>query len=155
LALFLESRMALRSDLRHHCPRVSASPGGNEDGALILFNPTAGYFRGFELRVARRGDAALKLLSRLRTRTRTHRIRVSGRCSGWSSASWTHARAAAAPRRAWLRDIACNGSSTPRGAHMRPVIGSRLARLSGKEAVPSTSQHDSAARRVPSKWRTG
>jgi len=33
-----------------------------EDGALILFNPTADYFRGFELRIARRSDAALKLV---------------------------------------------------------------------------------------------
>jgi predicted dehydrogenase len=33
-----------------------------EDGALILFNPTADYFRGFELRVARHGEDALKLV---------------------------------------------------------------------------------------------
>src|SRR5262249_28845376 len=33
-----------------------------DDGALILFNPTSDYFRGFELRIARRGDAALKLV---------------------------------------------------------------------------------------------
>jgi predicted dehydrogenase len=32
-----------------------------EDGTLILSNPTLDYFRGFELRVARRGEDALKL----------------------------------------------------------------------------------------------
>src|SRR5262249_20940729 len=31
-----------------------------EDGALVLANPTADYFRGFELRFARQGDDALK-----------------------------------------------------------------------------------------------
>jgi predicted dehydrogenase len=31
-----------------------------EDGTLILSNPTVDYFRGFELRVARRGDDALQ-----------------------------------------------------------------------------------------------
>jgi predicted dehydrogenase len=31
-----------------------------EDGALVLSNPTADYFRGFELRLARQGDEALK-----------------------------------------------------------------------------------------------
>jgi len=31
-----------------------------EDGTLILSNPTADYFRGFELKLARRGDDALK-----------------------------------------------------------------------------------------------
>jgi predicted dehydrogenase len=31
-----------------------------EDGALVLANPTADYFRGFELRCARQGDDALK-----------------------------------------------------------------------------------------------
>src|SRR5260370_22230838 len=31
-----------------------------EDGALFLANPTADYFRGFELRFARQGDDALK-----------------------------------------------------------------------------------------------
>src|SRR5262249_23859546 len=31
-----------------------------EDGALVLANPTADYFRGFELRFARQGDDALR-----------------------------------------------------------------------------------------------
>src|SRR5262249_28768965 len=31
-----------------------------EDGTLVLSNPTADYFRGFELGVARRGDDMLK-----------------------------------------------------------------------------------------------
>jgi len=31
-----------------------------EDGTLVLCNPSADYFRGFELRLGRRGDAALK-----------------------------------------------------------------------------------------------
>src|SRR5262249_28108019 len=31
-----------------------------EDGTLVLSNPTADYFRGFELRFARQGDDALK-----------------------------------------------------------------------------------------------
>ena len=31
-----------------------------EDGTLVLANPTADYFRGFALRHARRGDAALQ-----------------------------------------------------------------------------------------------
>jgi len=34
-----------------------------EDGTLVLFNPTADYFRGFELRVGRQGDDALKLIA--------------------------------------------------------------------------------------------
>ena len=34
-----------------------------EDGALMLSNPTADYFRGFELRLARQGDAALKTIA--------------------------------------------------------------------------------------------
>jgi predicted dehydrogenase len=31
-----------------------------EEGTLVLFNPTADYFRGFELKLARQGDEALK-----------------------------------------------------------------------------------------------
>ena len=34
-----------------------------EDGALVLSNPTADYFRGFELRFARQGDDALKTVA--------------------------------------------------------------------------------------------
>jgi predicted dehydrogenase len=34
-----------------------------EDGTLVLSNPTADYFRGFELKLARQGDAALKSIS--------------------------------------------------------------------------------------------
>jgi predicted dehydrogenase len=34
-----------------------------EDGALVLSNPTADYFRGFELRLARQGDDALKTIA--------------------------------------------------------------------------------------------
>jgi predicted dehydrogenase len=34
-----------------------------EDGTLILSNPTVDYFRGFELRFARRGDDALKAVA--------------------------------------------------------------------------------------------
>jgi dTDP-4-amino-4,6-dideoxygalactose transaminase/predicted dehydrogenase len=34
-----------------------------EEGTLVLSNPTADYFRGFELRVARHGDEALKPVS--------------------------------------------------------------------------------------------
>jgi len=33
-----------------------------EDGALVLVNPTADYFRGFELRFARQGEDALKTI---------------------------------------------------------------------------------------------
>ena len=34
-----------------------------EDGTLVLSNPTADYFRGFELKLARHGDDALKSIS--------------------------------------------------------------------------------------------
>src|SRR5262249_56946541 len=34
-----------------------------EDGALVLSNPTADYFRGFELSFAREGDDALKTIA--------------------------------------------------------------------------------------------
>jgi predicted dehydrogenase len=34
-----------------------------EDGTLVLSNPTADYFRGFELKLARQGDDALKSVS--------------------------------------------------------------------------------------------
>jgi predicted dehydrogenase len=34
-----------------------------EEGTLVLSNPTADYFRGFELKLARQGDAALKPIS--------------------------------------------------------------------------------------------
>src|SRR5262249_25360760 len=34
-----------------------------EDGALVLSNPTADYFRGFELRLARQGDDALETIA--------------------------------------------------------------------------------------------
>jgi predicted dehydrogenase len=34
-----------------------------EDGTLVLSNPTADYFRGFELKLARQGDEALKPVS--------------------------------------------------------------------------------------------
>jgi predicted dehydrogenase len=71
-----------------------------EDGTLVLSNPTADYFRGFELKLARHGDDALKSVS----------------IEDTDEDPYSDSRAAAVRRLVQRFLDACeNGSSPPRG----------------------------------------
>jgi predicted dehydrogenase len=102
-----------------------------EDGALILFNPTADYFRGFELRIARRNDAALKLVPIEDTDedpSSDSRVRPAGRlvqrfvdaCEGGSRPT---PGVVEGYRVQWLIDAARRAHATGRWIDVAPPVG--------------------------------
>ena len=80
-----------------------------EDGTLVLHNPGADYMRGFELFHAKRpGRHSSASPSSIRS-TRNIPTAASRRCRGWPSYFSTPSKAAARPRPALPKAIACNG----------------------------------------------
>ena len=102
-----------------------------EDGALILFNPTADYFRGFELRIARRGDAALKLVPIEDTdedRSSDSRVGPAGRLvqrfvDACESGSRPTPGVVEGYRVQWLIDAARRAHATGRWIDVAPPVG--------------------------------
>ena len=79
-----------------------------DDGTLVLANPTADYFRGFQLMQARRADSSLAGgRDRGRRAPIDSPIPASPRWRGWCSASSMRASGAVLRRPASPKAIAC------------------------------------------------
>ena len=86
--------------------RLAAEEGG--EGTLVLWNPTADYFRGFELRLARQGDKALKPIAIEETDEDPYSDSRAAAVRRLVRRFVDACEKGGSPRPAWSRAIACN-----------------------------------------------